>query len=90
PHEIAVSILAELLQVMNDAPGGAMKQNPAEARRAKRVVIRGAGDLATGVALRLYHSGFEVVMLDVCKPTVIRCTVSFAQALYDGESCVEG
>ncbi|MCP5650706.1 XdhC family protein, partial [Klebsiella pneumoniae] len=50
PHEIAVSILAELLQVMNDAPGGAMKQNPAEARRAKRVVIRGAGDLATGVA----------------------------------------
>ncbi|MBT0520157.1 selenium-dependent molybdenum cofactor biosynthesis protein YqeB [Morganella morganii] len=90
PHEIAVSILAELLQVMNDAPGGAMKQNQAEARRAKRVVIRGAGDLATGVALRLYHSGFEVVMLDVCKPTVIRCTVSFAQALYDGESCVEG
>ena len=54
------------------------------------MVIRGAGDLATGVALRLYHSGFEVVMLDVCKPTVIRCTVSFAQALYDGESCVEG
>ncbi len=54
------------------------------------VVIRGAGDLATGVAIRLFRSGFPVVMLEIEKPTVIRRTVSFAQAVYDGETEVEG
>ena len=29
------------------------------------VVIRGAGDIASGVALRLYHAGFKVIMLEV-------------------------
>ena len=54
------------------------------------VVIRGAGDIASGVALRLYHAGFKVIMLEVEKPTVIRCTVAFAQAVFDGEMTVEG
>lgn len=54
------------------------------------VVIRGAGDLATGVAIRLFRSGFPVVMLEIDKPTVIRRTVSFAQAVFDGETEVEG
>ena len=55
-----------------------------------RVAIRGAGDIATGVALRLWHAGFKVVMLEVEKPTVIRRTVAFAQAVFDGEMTVEG
>ncbi|ENP0146434.1 hypothetical protein ACCJ59_005048, partial [Escherichia coli] len=42
------------------------------------------------VALRLYHAGFKVIMLEVEKPTVIRCTVAFAQAVFDGEMTVEG
>ncbi|MBB7887298.1 EF2563 family selenium-dependent molybdenum hydroxylase system protein [Escherichia coli] len=50
----------------------------------------GAGDIASGVALRLYHAGFKVIMLEVEKPTVIRCTVAFAQAVFDGEMTVEG
>lgn len=54
------------------------------------VVIRGAGDLATGVAYRLYKSGFKVIMLDIEEPLVIRRTVAFAQAIYDGETEVEG
>lgn len=54
------------------------------------VLIRGAGDLATGVAIRLHNCGFPVLMLDIEKPTVIRRTVSFAQAIYDGETTVEG
>ncbi len=48
------------------------------------------GDIASGVALRLYHAGFKVIMLEVEKPTVIRCTVAFAQAVFDGEMTVEG
>ncbi|MCR5760920.1 MAG: EF2563 family selenium-dependent molybdenum hydroxylase system protein [Sphaerochaetaceae bacterium] len=54
------------------------------------VVIRGAGDLATGVAIRLFRCGFPVIMLEIEKPTVIRRTVSFAQAVFDGETEVEG
>lgn len=54
------------------------------------VIIRGAGDLATGCAIRLHEAGFAVVMLDLEKPTVIRTTVSFATALYEGSHTVEG
>ncbi len=53
------------------------------------VVIRGAGDLASGVAHRLHRSGFRVVLLEVAEPLVVRRTVSFAQAVLDGETLVE-
>ena len=53
------------------------------------VVIRGAGDLATGVAHRLQLSGFKVVMLELPKPLVVRRTVSFASAVYEGFAMVE-
>lgn len=54
------------------------------------VVVRGAGDLATGVILRLVHSGFRVVALEVAAPSAIRRTVSLCEAVYDGTACVEG
>lgn len=54
------------------------------------VLIRGAGDLATGVAHRLYRSGFLVVMTEIAQPTVIRRPVSFAEAVYEGARQVEG
>ena len=54
------------------------------------IIIRGAGDLATAVAIRLHNSGFRVLCLEVARPTVIRRTVSFAQAVFDGSACVEG
>jgi len=89
PNEIAVSVLAEILQVKNEAPGGLMMA-AAHPSQHLRVVIRGAGDIATGVALRLYHAGFKVMMLEVEKPTVIRRSVAFAQALFQDEMQVEG
>jgi xanthine dehydrogenase accessory factor len=52
-------------------------------------LVKGAGDLATGVAVRLSHSGFAVVMTELARPTVIRRTVSFAEAVYAGRTCVE-
>jgi len=52
--------------------------------------IKGAGDLATGVALRLWRAGFAVVMTEIEQPTPVRRTVSFAEAVYDGEAQVEG
>ena len=54
-----------------------------------RVVIRGAGDLASGVALRLWRSGMDVVLLDVAKPTAIRRTVAFSEAIVHGVQRVE-
>ena len=54
-----------------------------------RVVIRGAGDLASGVALRLWRAGMDVVLLDVEKPTAIRRTVAFSEAIVHGEQTVE-
>ena len=53
-------------------------------------LIRGAGDLASGVALRLWRSGFDVVMTDLARPTAIRRTVAFSEAIVQGEYTVEG
>lgn len=54
------------------------------------VVIRGGGDLATGVALRLYRSGMEVAVCETAMPTSIRRTVCFSEAVRLGETKVEG
>ena len=53
------------------------------------VIIRGGGDLATGVAVRLFRAGFSVMILEVDHPTVIRLPVSFARAVYEGKAIVE-
>ncbi len=53
------------------------------------VLIKGAGDLASGIAFYLFKAGMKVIMTDLAKPTVIRRRVSFAQAIYDGETFVE-
>ncbi|MGI5973646.1 MAG: selenium-dependent molybdenum cofactor biosynthesis protein YqeB [Oscillospiraceae bacterium] len=54
------------------------------------VLIKGAGDLATGVAVRLCRSHFQVVMTDLARPTAVRRSVAFSQAVYDGTATVEG
>jgi xanthine dehydrogenase accessory factor len=53
------------------------------------VAVRGAGDLATGVILRLHRSGFPVLALETAVPTTIRRTVAFSEAVFDGAACVE-
>lgn len=51
--------------------------------------IRGAGDIASGIAFRLHKSGFSVVMSDLPQPTSIRRTVCFSEAIIMGETTVE-
>ena len=53
------------------------------------VLIRGAGDIATGIALRLFRAGLQVVMTDLPMPTAIRRTVAFSQAIVLGRTTVE-
>ncbi len=52
--------------------------------------IRGAGDLASGIAYRLHQSGFSVLMSDLPAPTSIRRTICFSEAIVQGETTVEG
>lgn len=56
----------------------------------KTVLVRGSGDLATGVITTLHRSGFLVVATDIAHPTSIRRTVSLSEAIYDGHQEVEG
>ena len=53
------------------------------------VIIRGGGDLASGVAVRLFRAGFPLMILEIERPTVIRLPVSFARAVYEGRVMVE-
>ncbi len=56
-----------------------------------KVLIRGAGELASGVAHRLFLSNIrKIIMVDTEKPTSERRGVSFSEAIYDGEKMVEG
>jgi xanthine dehydrogenase accessory factor len=54
------------------------------------VVLRGGGDLASGVALRLKHAGFHLLITELPQPLVVRRLASFAQAIYLGEFNLEG
>lgn len=54
------------------------------------ILIKGAGDLATGVAHRLKKCGFDIVMTEISEPTMVRRTVAFSQAVYNEEVEVEG
>jgi len=55
------------------------------------VIIRGAGDLATGTACRLHRSGFfRILMTEVERPLAVRRKVSFCEAVYEGVWMVEG
>ena len=53
-------------------------------------VIRGAGDIASAIALRLHRCGMRVVMTEIAQPLTVRRTVAFSEAVRLGEAQVEG
>jgi xanthine dehydrogenase accessory factor len=59
-------------------------------RRNTRIWIQGAGDLASGVALRLVRSGYQVLCAEVSVPRVVRRLAAFAEAVFSGEIELEG
>lgn len=50
-----------------------------------KVLVRGAGDLASGIIWNLAYAGFKVCCTDIEKPSCIRTEVSFSNAIYDGK-----
>ena len=53
------------------------------------IVVRGAGDLASGVIHRLAGAGFRVLALETAQPAAIRRRVCFSEAVYEGQATVE-
>ena len=54
------------------------------------ILLRGGGDIATGTAWRLHRSGFKVLITEIEQPMAVRRTVAFCEAVYDGNTMVEG
>lgn len=53
------------------------------------VIVRGGGDLATGVIQALQRAGFQLLALEVPDPSAIRRQVALSEAVYDGSAVVE-
>jgi xanthine dehydrogenase accessory factor len=53
------------------------------------ILIRGGGDLASGVALRLHRAGLKVIISELAQPLAVRRSVAFAEAVYTGQVTVE-
>ncbi|HSB05887.1 MAG TPA: selenium-dependent molybdenum cofactor biosynthesis protein YqeB [Thermodesulfobacteriota bacterium] len=53
------------------------------------VLIRGAGEMASGVAHRLCRSHFKICLLEMRQPIAVRRAVAFCEAVYEGEKEVE-
>lgn len=56
----------------------------------KLILIRGGGDLASGVAAVLHRNGWQVVISELSGPLVVRRKVAFAEAVWESEVMVEG
>jgi xanthine dehydrogenase accessory factor len=56
----------------------------------RKVLVRGGGDLASGVVYRLHRSGMRVAVVELAQPLVIRRAVAFASAVFDDSIEVEG
>jgi xanthine dehydrogenase accessory factor len=54
------------------------------------LLVRGGGDLASGIILRLHRSGLQVIVSELEQPLAVRRSVSFAEAVYEGTHTIEG
>lgn len=53
------------------------------------IIVRGGGDIATGMIYKLYQCGFRVLVLETANPSAIRRNVAFSEAVYNGTQTVE-
>ncbi len=84
PIEIAISVVGELMSTLHHTSKQSLRD-----KATNLVIVRGAGDIATGTIVRLHKAGYRVLALEIDKPTTIRRTVAFSQAMYDGEVEIE-
>jgi len=91
PAEIAVAIAAQLVKVRRELRAQPVPNaGSGTAVAGPLVLVLGAGDLATGCAVRLRRCGFSVAMTELAEPTAVRRTVAFSEAVAAGRAEVEG
>jgi len=54
------------------------------------ILVKGGGEMATGVAHRLTRCGFRVCLTEISQPLAVRRAVSFCEAVFEGQMGVEG
>lgn len=86
PGDISLSILAEISRDRYSASGTRESMFTLE----DLVVVRGGGDLGSGVVSRLHRAGFPVIVTEVPEPTVVRRAVAFGTAIYEESVEVDG
>lgn len=55
-----------------------------------RILIRGANDVGSAVAHRLFMAGYSVVIHEIPQPTTTRRRMSFTDAVFDGRASLDG
>src|SRR5438067_9124553 len=69
--------------------GGTVRRVSSEgnlvATEARRALVKGGGELGTAVALGLWRAGWQVVVAELERPTVLRRQLSLAEAAYVGQ-----
>lgn len=86
PEDVALSIIAELHAHRHHADGEPATPVALE----DLVVVRGAGDLGSGVIYRLHQAGFPVIVTEVEEPSVVRREAAFASAMYEDTIEIQG
>ena len=55
-----------------------------------KVLVRGAGDIASGIIWSLHYAGLKVICIEIENPSCIRTEVSFSDAIYNGIKTLDG
>ena len=55
-----------------------------------RILVRGANDVGSAVAHRLFMAGYPVVVHEIPQPTTTRRRMSFTNAIFDGHDILNG
>jgi len=56
----------------------------------QKILIRGAGEVASAIAHKLGASNFKVCMTDITKPLAVSRGVCFCEVMYEGEKTIDG
>lgn len=86
PEDIALSLLGEIHVQRHGASAQSFNRHDFE----NLSVVRGGGDLGSGVVYRLHQAGYPVIVTEVSNPTVVRRAVAFGSAVYEENITIQG
>jgi len=63
-----------------------MERNPV----ALKVLIKGAGEIASGIAYTVYNAGYKVCLTDVARPLAVSRATCYSEAIFDVTKTIQG